>query len=78
VLSNWYYYGDSNASLLPNEEAPGRNKDEKGFLQPCRYFEVRSQRECLGCGCFHDLQNPRDLNHFLLEADRMLAAYRKG
>ncbi len=77
VLTNWYYYGKSNTSILPNEENPGRNRDRKGFVQPCRYFEARAQRECLGCGCFHDAENPRDLDHFLLEADRILKEHRK-
>ncbi len=77
VLSNWYYYGQSNTSILPNEEFPGRNRDSQGVVQPCRYFEARSHRECLGCGCFHDAPEPRDLTLFLKEADRLLRAYRK-
>jgi len=78
VLTNWYYHGQSNTSVLPNEEFPGRHRDRRGFVQPCRYFAVRSQRECLGCGCFHDAENPRDLDRFLQEADRLLRAHRKG
>jgi len=74
VLTNWYYYGRSNASLLPNREAPGRRLDDRGFVLPCRVFEGRSQRECLGCGCLHDAPDPRDLKVFLQEADRLLAA----
>ncbi len=72
VLTNWYYHGQSNASLLPNEEIPGRLQDERGFVQPCRVFEGRSQRACIGCGCMHGAPDPRDLNMFLKEADRLL------
>ena len=78
VLTNWYYYGKSNTSILPNEEPPGRNRDRHGSVDPCRYFEARAQRDCLGCGCFHDAPNPRDLELFLGEADRLLAGYRQG
>jgi len=78
VLTNWYYYGRSNTSVLPNEDAPGRYRDREGVVQPCRYFEARSQRECLGCGCFHDAPDPRDLDLFLREADRLLASCREG
>ncbi|MFP4225491.1 MAG: hypothetical protein ACLFRF_02080 [Desulfobacterales bacterium] len=74
TLTNWYYYGMSNASLLPNEDFHGRRRDETGQGLPCRFFPVRSQRECLGCGCDHELENPRDLDHVLAKAD---AAYRK-
>jgi hypothetical protein len=77
VLSNWYYYGNSNTSILPNEEVPGRNRDQHGVVQPCRYFEARAHRECLGCGCFHDAEDPRDLERFLQEADRLLREHRK-
>jgi len=74
TLTNWYYYGRSNASLLPNEDFRGRRRDETGKVLPCRFFPVRSHRECLGCGCDHDLENPRELDHVLAKAD---AAYRK-
>jgi hypothetical protein len=74
TLTNWYYYGMSNASLLPNEEIYGQRRDETGKVLPCRFFPVRSQRACLGCGCDHDLENPRDLDHVLAKAD---AAYRE-
>ena len=77
VLTNWYYYGQSNASLLPNQDFPGRRQDARGFVLPCHYFQGRSQRECLGCGCRHDAPEPRDLQVFLKEADRLLAASRK-
>lgn len=77
VLTNWYYFGQSNASLLPNEEMPGRHQDPRGFVLPCRFFETRAQRECLGCGCMHGSPDPRNLKSFLREADGLLAEYRK-
>lgn len=77
VLTNWYYYGKSNTSILPNEEPPGRNRDRRGVVQPCRYFEARAQRECMGCGCLHGAAEPRDLDRFLREADRLIAAHRE-
>lgn len=77
VLSNWYYYGKSDAYLLPNEEHAGRRRDARGFVQPCRYFEGRATRECVGCGCMHDRDDPRDLDAFLREADRVLRASRR-
>lgn len=76
VLTNWYYFGQSNASLLPNEEFPGRHQDPRGFVLPCRFFETRAQRECLGCGCMNDSPEPRNLEAFLREADRLLGEYR--
>ncbi len=76
VLTNWYYYGQSNASLLPNEEYPKPRHDPDGEILPCRFFEVRAQKGCLGCGCLHDAPEPRDLRSLLNEADRVLEGHR--
>lgn len=54
TLTNWYYYGGSNASLLPNDAFYGRRRDDAGRVLPCRHFPVRARRECLGCGCHHE------------------------
>lgn len=73
TLTNWYYFGGSNTSLMPNTEGFGRRQDDTGNILPCRYFPVRSRRECVGCGCAHDRENPRDIDTVLALAD---AAYR--
>ncbi|MBF0398842.1 MAG: hypothetical protein HQK78_18845, partial [Desulfobacterales bacterium] len=75
VLTNWYYHGMSNSSLLPNEEFYGRRKDENGNILPCRYFEKRGNRGCIGCGCKHDEIEPRDFNLILRQADQTLEKY---
>ena len=76
VLTNWYYHGQSNASLYPNDTGHGRRRDAEAQVLPCRYFSIRSQRECLGCGCQHDRPEPRDADRLLEEADQLLAAHR--
>ena len=77
VLTNWYYWGMSNASLLPNEHAFGRRKNQEGNIMPCQFFPVRGRRECLGCGCRHGSPHPRHIESFLSEADGIYRAYRK-
>ena len=77
TLTNWYYYGRSNESLLPNTGHFGRRTDEAGSLMPCRYFPVRAKRQCMGCGCDHGRHSPRDMEYVLTEADRALAAHRR-
>ncbi len=74
TLTNWYYWGGSNASLLPNDAFYGRRKDEKGNILPCRYFPVRARRECLGCGCDHAGES-RSVNAVLHQADEMFRNY---
>ena len=69
VLTNWYYYGRLNHSMLPADDHHGRRRDEHGSVLPCRYFPVRNRRECIGCGCLHDEERPRDLEAALAEAD---------
>ena len=38
TLTNWYYHGGSNTSLLPNDEFFGRRKDDKGNFCPAGIF----------------------------------------
>lgn len=76
VLTNWYYWGMSNASLVPNEQHYGRRKDGAGNVLPCRFFPIRARRECVGCGCNHGDENPRGLSVLLEEADRIMKAYK--
>jgi hypothetical protein len=76
VLTNWYYWGMSNASLVPNEHHYGRRKDAAGNVLPCRFFPVRARRECVGCGCNHGKESPRGLSVLLEEADRIMKAYK--
>ncbi|MBW2454259.1 MAG: hypothetical protein JRI68_07105 [Deltaproteobacteria bacterium] len=76
VLTNWFYYGMSNASLLPNDLAHGRFRDAAGKVLPCRLFPKRRERECLGCGCVLPDPRPRAVKTVLREADRAYAAYR--
>lgn len=75
TLTNWYYYGMSNASLLPNTEIHGRRRADDGTISPCRHFPQRSDRECLGCGCRHDHETPRDFETILQQADESLMKY---
>jgi len=70
VLTNWYYFARSNASLLPNEQAHGRRRDHQGKVLPCRVFPVRGRRDCLGCGCDFTRAHPRGVKSTLAEADR--------
>lgn len=72
TLTNWYYHGMSNASLLPNEDYYGRRADDAGNILPCRYFPGRAGRECIGCGCRHEHSEPRDIDLVLEQADRMI------
>lgn len=74
TLTNWYYWGGSNASLLPNDEFFGRRKDDNANLLPCRHFPVRSQRECLGCGCNHE-EETRDVTSVFQQADKVFEKY---
>ncbi len=76
VLTNWFYYGMSNASLLPNDQAHGRFRDARGEVLPCRLFPKRRERECLGCGCVLANPRPRSVKTVLEEADRACRAYR--
>ncbi|MFH2099350.1 MAG: hypothetical protein ABIJ95_07565, partial [Pseudomonadota bacterium] len=46
ALTNWYYYGGSNASILPNKE--GQRRSPSGRVLPCSQFSGRSIRDCLG------------------------------
>ncbi|MEW5734070.1 MAG: hypothetical protein AB1921_04400 [Thermodesulfobacteriota bacterium] len=72
ALSNWYYYGHSNTSILPNESCFGRRRDEDGNLMPCNIFPERGVRECMGCGCKHGDTDPRGIETVLNQADEML------
>ena len=78
ILTNWYYYGQLNSSLIPADDHYGRRRDSQGPVLPCRYFPVRARRECIGCGCNHSLRGPRDLDASLAEADQTLARFRRG
>ncbi len=76
TLTNWYYWGGSNTSLLPNEEKYGRLKDDEGCVLPCRHFPVRSQRECMGCGCNHE-EEARDVSSAFRQADAVFEKYKQ-
>jgi hypothetical protein len=76
TLTNWYYHGGSNTSLLPNDEFFGRRKDDNGNIEACRHFPVRSNRECLGCGCHHE-EETRDVSSIFKQADEMYEKYVK-
>jgi hypothetical protein len=79
TLTNWYYWGLSNASLMPNEEFNGRRTDASGKILPCKYFPVRSTRECLGCGCDHGRDDARNVDFILGQADKIFSEYtRRG
>lgn len=75
VLTNWYYFGGMNHSLVPADDHHGRRRDAEGNLLPCRFFPVRARRSCVGCGCRHDTVGPRNLRENLAEADRLVADY---
>ncbi len=74
VLTNWYYYGRLNHSMIPAEDHHGRRRDVRGEVQSCRYFPVKGRRDCIGCGCLHGEDRPRGLEGALAEADRQLEA----
>jgi hypothetical protein len=77
TLTNWYYWGLSNSSLMPNEEFNGRRTDESGKPLPCKYFPVRSKRECLGCGCDHGCDDSRNVDFILKQADEVFSEYKE-
>ncbi len=72
TLTNWYYYGMSNKSLLPNESGWGRRKDNDGQVLHCDKFEIRSRRKCIGCGCKHNDSDPRGVKTVLAQADEFI------
>ena len=74
TLTNWYYHGQSNTSLLPNGEYYGRRTDSAGNVLPCRYFPARAGRDCIGCGCRHDHPEPRGIDTVLDQADQIMAS----
>jgi hypothetical protein len=76
TLTNWYYHGGSNTSLLPNDDFFGRRQNKSGTIEPCRHFPVRSERECLGCGCNHD-EETRDVTSTFKQADEIFEKYVK-
>ena len=75
VLTNWYYYGLSNTSLLPSDDFNGRRRDERGNVLPCSVFPERGNRECMGCGCDHSNPKPRHIETVLQAADRIGESY---
>ncbi|MBF0102306.1 MAG: hypothetical protein HQK77_15500 [Desulfobacterales bacterium] len=77
VLTNWYYWGMSNTSLLPNEADYGRRKDKNGNVLTCQFFPIRGKRKCLGCGCNHQAENPKDLGMFLHDADTVYSEWQQ-
>jgi hypothetical protein len=77
TLTNWYYWGLSNSSLMPNEEFNGRRTDESGKIRACKYVPVRSKRQCLGCGCDHGRDDSRNVDFILKQADEMFAEYKR-
>jgi len=77
TLTNWHYFGLSNKSLMPNAHFYGRRKDSAGTILPCKYFPVRSKRECLGCGCDHGREDSRNVNFILQQADQAFIEYEK-
>jgi len=77
ILTNWYYYGNSETSILPNEQEFGRRKDESGNVLNCNIFSQRKHRKCIGCGCNHKEDNQRDFDMIIKQANRVLQSYRK-
>jgi len=78
TLTNWYYWGGSNASLLPNEAFFGRRRGDREKVDICRHFPVRAERgrECLGCGCNHDdEETSRDVDFIFRQADAVHERY---
>ncbi|MFW5739592.1 MAG: hypothetical protein ACOC1F_04435, partial [Myxococcota bacterium] len=76
VLTNWYYYGGMNRSLIPADDHHGRRREAGGSILPCRFFPVRARRECIGCGCDHARPGPRDLRSALAQSDALEASLR--
>jgi hypothetical protein len=74
VLTNWYYYGGMNRSLVPADDHHGRRRDAQGNVLPCRFFPVRARRSCIGCGCDHARPGPRDLRAALAHSDLLEAS----
>jgi len=77
ILTNWYYYARSNESMLPNKTGHGQRKDDSGQILPCRYFSVRATKDCIGCGCDHQKEDPRDIEHILSLANRVFQKYKR-
>ncbi len=75
TLTNWYYYGQSNTSLIPGNKAFGRRENKKGETLHCNQFPARGSRECVGCGCKHASKAPRSVGTVLRQADQTLTQY---
>lgn len=72
TLTNWYYHGLSNTSLIPGKDLSARRRDRQGAVLPCNQFPGRAHRECMGCGCKHGSSNPRSVGAVLRQADILL------
>lgn len=49
---------------------------DEGNVLPCRHFPVRSQRECMGCGCNHE-EKARDISSTFRQADAVFEKYKQ-
>ncbi len=74
VLTNWYYWGMSNASVVPNATYYGRRMDRAGSMLPCAFFPIRAKRSCVGCGCNHRRKNPRSVRVLIEDAEKIRAS----
>ena len=60
LLFNWHYFSGAEEMVVHNTtRRPGIRRDEQGLPLPCRRFEERSRRDCLGCGCVHEEEPDR-------------------
>lgn len=71
ILTNWYYYDNSNDSLLPGTSFFGQKKDKLGNTENCSQFPHRSKRPCIGCGCDHSRDAQRNILEGLKETDEL-------
>ncbi|MFC1849010.1 hypothetical protein ACFL27_02265 [candidate division CSSED10-310 bacterium] len=71
ILTNWYYFAQANDSLITNQKYHGQRKNERGTVRNCNVFPIRSRKQCLGCGCLHQTDQGRDMEHGLKETDQL-------
>lgn len=74
VLTHWYYWGQSNDSVMPSDQYFGQRKDDNGRVMLCNQFPVRTRRPCIGCGCDHKLNDPRDVAEHTANLDDLIQA----
>jgi len=77
ILTNWYYFAQANDSLIPNTHFFGQRKERGNKTGSCNVFPFRAGKQCLGCGCHHGLEKPRDLTLGIQHTEKLYNEFLK-